>query len=160
AAESAAAGARQPHIGKSLLHPTIWLLGVMLFLVNVGFFGYVIWSPQIIKSLLNASNWTVGLVSAAISVLMAIAMIWNAAHSDKAGERRGHILVPLLVVATGFFAAAQLPAVAAICALALIPIGIGSIYGPAWSMPSSLLSGAGAAAGLGLMGTIANFGGF
>jgi ACS family tartrate transporter-like MFS transporter len=160
AAESAAAGARQPHIGKSLLHPMIWLLGVMLFLVNVGFFGYVIWSPQIIKSLLNASNWTVGLVSAAISVLMAVAMIWNGAHSDRAGERRGHILVPLLVVATGFFAAAQLPAVAAICALALIPIGIGSIYGPAWSMPSSLLSGAGAAAGLGLMGTIANFGGF
>jgi ACS family tartrate transporter-like MFS transporter len=160
AAESVAGISRQSHVGKSLLHPTIWLLGITLFCVNVGFYAYLIWSPQIIKSFLNADNSTVGLVSAAISVLMAIAMIWNGAHSDRARERRAHILIPALVAATGFFAAARLSGPAAIFALALIPMGIGSIYGPAWSVPSSLLSSAGAAAGLGLMGTVANFGGF
>jgi len=160
AAESAAEASRQSHIGKSLLHPTIWLLGISLFCVNVGFYAYLIWSPQIIKSFLNASNSTVGLVSAAISVLMALAMVWNGMHSDRVGERRAHILLPALVAATGFFAAAHLSGAAAILALALIPMGIGSIYGPAWSVPSSLLSNAGAAAGLGLMGMVANFGGF
>jgi MFS transporter, ACS family, tartrate transporter len=160
AAESTAGRPGHSHIGKALLHPTIWLLGITLFCVNVGFYAYLIWSPQIIRSFLNASNSTVGLVSAAISVLMAAAMIWNGMHSDRAGERRGHILVPALVAATGFFAAARLPGAAAILALALIPMGIGSIYGPAWSIPSSLLSNASAAAGLGLVGTIANFGGF
>ena len=159
AAESAAGAPKQSHVGKSLLHPTIWLLGVLLFCVNAGFYAYLIWSPLIIKSFLQASASMVGLVSAAISVLMAVAMIWNGAHSDRAGERRGHILVPLLVAATGFFAAAGLQGGAAIFALALIPVGIGSLYGPAWSLPSSLLSSTGAAAGLGLLGTIANSGG-
>ncbi|HEY2398990.1 MAG TPA: MFS transporter [Steroidobacteraceae bacterium] len=159
-AESVAGASRRSDIGKALLHPTIWLLGITLFCVNVGFYAYLIWSPQIIKTFLNASNSTVGLVSAAISVLMATAMIWNGMHSDRAGERRIHILMPALVAAMGFFAAAHLPGPAAIFALALIPMGIGSIYGPAWSVPSSLLSNAGAAAGMGLMGTVANFGGF
>ena len=160
ASENAAGGSRQSHIGKSLLHPTIWLLGVLLFCVNVGFYAYLIWSPQIIKSYLHASDSEVGLVSAAISLAMAAAMIFNGVHSDRSRERRGHIVVPALVAATGFFGAAHLPGAAGICALALIPMGIGSIYGPAWSVPSSLLSSAGAAAGLGLVGTIANFGGF
>jgi ACS family tartrate transporter-like MFS transporter len=159
AAEAAAGSSRQSHIGKSLVHPTIWLLGLSLFLVNVGFYAYLIWSPLIIRSFLHAGDSVVGLVAAAISVLMAVAMVWNGAHSDRTGERRRHVLVPLLVAATGFFAAARLPGGAAICALALIPAGIGSVYGPAWSVPSGLLSSAGAAAGLGLLGTIANFGG-
>jgi ACS family tartrate transporter-like MFS transporter len=159
AAEAAAGDSKQSHVGKSLLHPTIWLLGILLFCVNVGSYAYLIWSPLIIRSFLQASASTVGLVSAAISLLMAVAMIWNGAHSDRAGERRAHILVPLLVAATGFFLAARLSGSAAIFALALIPVGIGSLYGPAWSVPSSLLSSTGAAAGLGLLGTIANSGG-
>jgi ACS family tartrate transporter-like MFS transporter len=158
--EAQAAGLRQARVGSSLAHPTIWLLGGLLFLVNVGFFGYLIWSPQIIKGLLNTSDATVGFVSAGISLLMAVVMIYNGTHSDRARERRAHVAVPLLFVAAGFLATAWLPGGLAIFSLALIPLGIGAIYGPAWSVPSNFLSDQGAAAGLGLMGTIANFGGF
>jgi ACS family tartrate transporter-like MFS transporter len=47
-----------------------------------------------------------------------------------------------------------------IIALALIPIGHCSAYGPFWSIPSRFLSGNAAAAGTALVVAIANIGGF
>jgi len=44
--------------------------------------------------------------------------------------------------------------------LALVPIGHCAAYGPFWSIPSRFLSGAPAAAGIALVVTIANVGGF
>jgi MFS transporter, ACS family, tartrate transporter len=152
----------QPHsIAQALSHPTVWLLGVLLFLVNVGFYGYLIWAPQIIKSFLGASDLMVGWILGAISTIMAAGMIWNGTHSDRTGDRRFHVVIPLLIAATGFIATASLSSpVPATCALALIPLGIASIYGPIWSVPSNFLSAEAAAAGMGLIGTVANFGGF
>src|SRR5206468_4566656 len=48
----------------------------------------------------------------------------------------------------------------AVFSLALIPIGHCAAYGPFWSLPMRFLTGAPAAAGLALVVTIANVGGF
>ena len=62
---------------------------------------------------------------------------------------------------TGFLGCALLhEPVLAILSLALIPMGHCSAYGPIWSMPSRLLSGRAAAAGIALVPTISNVGGF
>ena len=47
-----------------------------------------------------------------------------------------------------------------VLSLALIPIGHCAAYGPFWSMPARFLTGASAAAGIALVVTIANVGGF
>jgi MFS transporter, ACS family, tartrate transporter len=161
-AEAAGPGRRKHHtIREALLNPTVWQLGSLLFLTNVGFYGYLIWAPQIIKGLLGANNLVVGAISAAISVIMATGMICNGVHSDLTNERRFHAAIPLLVTALGFIGVACFSSPpAALCALALIPLGIGSMYGPIWSLPSAFLGGQAAAAGMGLIAAIGNFGGF
>jgi len=40
----------------ALKNPTIWHLGVLFFLANLGFYAYSIWSPQMIKAYVGATN--------------------------------------------------------------------------------------------------------
>ncbi len=64
-------------------------------------------------------------------------------------------------MAAGFFGCALLsePRLA-VLSLALVPMGHCSAYGPFFSMPTRFLTGAAAAAGIALVVTIANVGGF
>src|SRR5207244_6417652 len=88
-------------------------------------------------------------------------MVLNSVHSDCTDERPWHVAVPLLVMGAGFVGCALLsePGLA-VLSLALVPIGHCAAYGPFWSMPTRFLSGAPAAAGIALVVTIANVGGF
>jgi ACS family tartrate transporter-like MFS transporter len=51
-------------------------------------------------------------------------------------------------------------ALAVILALMLVNIGVNGTKGPVWAMPSMFLTGASAAAGIGLINAMANVGGF
>ena len=145
----------------ALRNSTVWHLGSIFFLANVGFYAYSIWSPQIIKSLFGTSDLMVGVISGGISAIMIVVMLWNGAHSDRSGERPVHVVIPMLVMCAGFAATAALgTSHVAIFFLALVPIGIGAAMGPFWSMPTALLVGKPAAAGIALVATIVNFGGF
>jgi ACS family tartrate transporter-like MFS transporter len=151
----------RPNIRVALTDITVWKLGIIFLLVAAGFYGYSFWSPLIIKSLTGLSNFKVGLVLGAVSAVTIIGMLLNSYHSDRTGERAVHIAVPLLVMAVGLLGCALLrqPALA-IIALALVPLGHCSSYGPFWSMPTQFLSGPAAAAGIALVTMIANIGGF
>jgi ACS family tartrate transporter-like MFS transporter len=145
----------------ALKNPTIWHLGVIFFLANLGFYAYSIWSPQMIKAYVGATNWMVGVVSGAISAIVILAMTMNCAHSDRTGERVLHVAIPLSGMCLGFLAAASTgESPLAIACLALVPIGIGAAYGPFWSMPGSFLVGEGAASGIAMVNTLANASGF
>jgi ACS family tartrate transporter-like MFS transporter len=155
---SAAQGIR---ISEVLTNRTVWRLGTIFFLANLGFYAYSIWSPQIIKSFVGVNNLVVGMISGAISVVVIVVMLLNSAHSDRSGERPLHVAIPLFVMGCGFSAAAALGSSAtAIAFLALAPIGMGAAYGPFWSMPSAFLSGKAAAAGIAMVATIVNLSGF
>ena len=114
-----------------------------------------------IKSLTGSSDLNVGIILGAISAVTIILMALNSAHSDRTDERPWHVAVPLLIMAAGFFGCALLsePKLA-VLSLALIPIGHCGAFGPFWSMPTRFLAGAPAAAGIALVVTIANVGGF
>jgi len=140
---------------------TVWQLGIIFLLAAIGFYGYSFWAPLIVKSLTGSSDLGVGLILGAISAATIICMVLNSAHSDRTDERPLHVAVPLLVTGAGFFACAFLsdPRLA-VLSLALVPIGHCSAYGPFFSMPTRFLTGAPAAAGIALVVTIANVGGF
>jgi MFS family permease len=145
----------------ALTNPTIWQLGVIFLLAAVGFYGYSFWAPLVIKALTSSSDLRVGLILGGISAATIIFMVLNSAHSDHTEERPLHVAIPLLVSGTGFFGCAVLAnPILALLALALIPIGHCSAYGPFFSMPVRFLTGAPAAAGIALVVTIANVGGF
>jgi MFS transporter, ACS family, tartrate transporter len=145
----------------ALRNPTVWHLGAIFFLVNLGWYGYTIWSPQIIKAYLGTGNFTVGLIAGAISVAVIVIMRLNCRHSDRTGERPLHVVIPLAVMASGFAAASLLGhSTAAIVCLALVPVGVNAAYGPFWSLPSSFLTGKSAAGGIAMVNTIQSLGGF
>jgi ACS family tartrate transporter-like MFS transporter len=151
-------------IWRTLFHPRAWAMGAALFLSNTGFFGYLIWSPQIIRGLSGTGHMGTGLISGAINVGMAVAMFLNGAHSDRTRERRWHAVLPMLVMASGFFATVLFPErTTGLMGLALIAIGVGAFYPPYWSFITGVYSGraaAAAAAAIGLVASIGNSGGF
>jgi ACS family tartrate transporter-like MFS transporter len=153
--------ASQIGILAALTNPTIWQLGIVFLLAAMGFYGYSFWAPLVIESLTGSSALWVGAILGAISAVTIIFMMLNSAHSDRSDERPLHIAVPLVIMAAGFFGCALVSEpILAILSLALVPIGHCAAYGPFWSMPTQFLSGAPAAAGVALVVTIANVGGF
>ena len=145
----------------ALTNPTIWQLGIIFLLAAIGFYSYSFWAPLIIKSLTGTTDLGVGLILGAISAVTIILMLLNSAHSDCRDERPLHVAVPLLIMGAGFLGCALLhQPILAVLSLALVPIGHCSAYGPFWSLPARFLTGAPAAAGIALVVTIANVGGF
>jgi sugar phosphate permease len=154
-------GAVSVSVFTALMNPTIWHLGVIFLFAAIGFYGYSFWAPLVVKSLTGSSDLGVGLILGAISAVTIISMMLNGAHSDHTHERPLHVAVPLLISGAGFFGCAVLrQPIFAVFFLALVPIGHCAAYGPFWSMPSRFLTGAPAAAGIALVVTIANGGGF
>jgi ACS family tartrate transporter-like MFS transporter len=151
----------RPDIGVALTDRTAWKLGIIFLLAAAGFYGYSFWAPLIIKSLTGVSNFEVGLVLSGISAVTILGMLLNGHHSDRTGERAMHVAIPLLVMGVGLVACALFhQPVLAIISLALVPLGHCASYGPFWSMPTQLLTGPAAAAGVALVTMIANVGGF
>jgi MFS transporter, ACS family, tartrate transporter len=146
---------------SALSNPTIWQLGIIWLLAAIGFYGYSFWSPLVIKSLTRSSDFEVGLILGVISAVTIGFMLFNSAHSDHSDERPLHIAIPLLVSGAGFFGCALLQQpIFAVLSLALVPIGHCAAYGPFWSTPTRFLAGAPAAAGIALVVSVANLGGF
>jgi ACS family tartrate transporter-like MFS transporter len=148
-------------LGKALMHPTVWLLALILFAGQTGSYGLQLWIPQIVKSLSGLGTFEVSMISALPYVAASIGMILIGASSDRSGERFVHLAVPTAVGALGFIASAYLSSpVPSIIALAVGAVGNTSTRGPFWALPTRFLTGSAAAGGIALINTLASLGGF
>lgn len=139
-----------------------WLLGLVKFFVLAGFFGLTLWLPLILKGMTHASTLEIGFLTAIPSVFAAIGGIVVGRHSDRTGERRLHIVIPLVIGAAAFCAAAEIGSpVLAIVAITIANTGLWIGNTVFWTLPASLLAGTEAAAtGIALVNSIGNLGGF
>jgi ACS family tartrate transporter-like MFS transporter len=146
---------------QALLHPTVWLLGLVMFACQCGSYGLTLWIPQIVKGLSGQSDLLVGLISALPYIAAAIGMVLIGASSDRSGERFWHVAVPSLVGAAGFAASAYLMSpVPGIIALTVAAVGDLGSRGPFWALPGRFLTGSALAAGIALINTLGSIGGF
>jgi predicted MFS family arabinose efflux permease len=100
-------------------------------------------------------------VSAIPYLAAAIGMVIIGKNSDRMRERRLHVAAAAFTGAIGLTAAAYLKIPAAeLAALCLAAVGIWGTLGPFWAMSSEFLSGTGAAAGIALINSVGNLGGF
>jgi ACS family tartrate transporter-like MFS transporter len=161
-AEHGAAQARHGvGLRQALLHPTVWLLGLVIFACQSGSYGLTLWIPQIVQSLSGLSNLAVSMISALPYAAAAVGMILIGASSDRSGERFKHIAVPSVVAAAGFSASAFLTTpVPAMIALTVAAVGDLGTRGPFWSLPTRFLAGSAAAGGIALINTLGSLGGF
>ncbi|HDR9189462.1 MFS transporter [Burkholderia vietnamiensis] len=149
-------------VGVALRSPRVWLLTFILLTFNTGFYGLAFWLPSIIRASGVRSPLHIGLLTAIPYLTAIFAMLWNASHSRKTGERRLHAAIPALIGGVGLIASAAcaqnvalsivLLTIATCAILALMPI-----Y---WTFPGQILSGTAAAAGIALINSVGNLSGF
>jgi MFS transporter, ACS family, tartrate transporter len=146
---------------RAILNPRVWQLGIYLLCIYIGFYAFSFSAPVLIQQATGLSNTNVGFMIAIMGVLGALGLVLNGRHSDRAGERYLHLVVPCLLIAAAFVVGGLTVApIFAIPAYAIIFIGFNATAGPSWAIASSFLTGRSAAAGIATANTIAIVGGF
>jgi MFS transporter, ACS family, tartrate transporter len=139
----------------------IWVLALVYCGLNTVSYGVSMWLPNLIKSLGGMSNFTIGVLSSIPYVAAAITMVFVGLSSDRSGERRWHTAVPALAGAIAIGLAGGTTSLATAVALVSIAVvGVFSMMGPFWAMPTALLSATTAAAGIAFINSVGNLGGF
>jgi ACS family tartrate transporter-like MFS transporter len=149
-------------ISEALRNPRTWLLAAVYFTIPVTLYGIGFWLPQMLKTASSgASDAAVGLMVAIPYACGAVAMVVVGRHSDRTRERRWHVLVPALACA---LALAVTPAGSGIgwtlATLSLAMAGLASMFGPFWALATTTMRGTSAAAGIALVNSVGNTGGF
>lgn len=138
----------------------VLVLAVVYSGTSAGLYAIGFWAPLLIKQL-GYSALKVGWLNALPSVVAVAGMVAWARNSDRSQERIVHSAIPCLVGCMGLVWAGYAHAAAAvIVALALASFGVNGAKGPLWAIPSLFLSGASAAAGIALINSLGNLGGF
>jgi sugar phosphate permease len=147
-------------LGRALLHPTVWLLCLILFACQTSSYGLQFWIPQIVKAMAGFNTLEIGFISAIPYLAASIGMIAIGTSSDRSGERLLHVAIPTAIGALGFAATAIFSSPAAgVVALSIASIGVNSTRGPFWALPTRFLTGTAAAGGIALINLIASLGG-
>jgi ACS family tartrate transporter-like MFS transporter len=146
---------------QALLHPTVWLLALIMFCCQTGSYGLTLWVPTIVKGLSGFTNLQVGFISAIPYIAAAIGMVLIGRSSDRSGERFMHIAIPSVIGALGFVATGLITApAAAMLALSVAAVGDYGTRGPFWALPGKFLVGSAAAGAIALINSMGAFGGF
>ncbi len=160
--EAARSGATHEHrLAEVFTSGRVWLLCLLYFLMNIGSYGYELWLPSIIKSFSGKSDAVVGWINAVPYLIAAIVMLLVGRHSDRTGERKGHVAAAATASAVGFALSAYFTnPYLALASLALAFAGIKSTIGPFWALTTASLGARAAAGGIALINSVGNLGGF
>jgi MFS family permease len=155
-------GTKTHSIGAALKNYRVWLLTFILLTFNTGFYGLAFWLPSIIRASGVQSTFHIGLLTAIPYLSAVVAMVWNARHSRKTGERRLHAAIPACIGGVGLILSAwfahSVPVSIFFLTIATCAIlGLMPIY---WTFPGQILSGSAAAAGIALINSVGNLSGF
>jgi ACS family tartrate transporter-like MFS transporter len=140
--------------------PLVLLLAAAYFGI-VGFnFGLSFFLPQIIKAF-QLSLSMVGLVAAVPFLVGGVGMIWWGRHSDRHGERRLHLLIPMALAILGLGGSTMvgIPAVK-LALLCVASFGVFAALPMFWAVLPGLLGPAVAAVGFAVINSIGNLSGF
>ncbi|MBB3222135.1 MFS transporter [Pseudoduganella umbonata] len=141
---------------------TVWLLALVYFLFVMGLYGVSFWLPQLLKNSGVQDVFHIGLLTAIPYGVAAVVMVLAARHSDRSGERRWHAAIAGFAGAAGLVAATVWAGdtVLALAALSVATAGILTTFPIFWSLPTALLGGTAAAAGIALINSVGNLAGF
>jgi MFS transporter, ACS family, tartrate transporter len=150
--------------GQALRDWRLWHLTAAYFTILIPFWAVTFWMPQLLKELSGGySNTMVG-VLVMIPYLMALVLMNVVGRrSDARLERRYHTAVPLIIGALSLVLMATLGMSSLFLSLPLWCVAascIYSVFGPFWSLPGKFLTGYSAAAGIALINSLGNIGGF
>jgi len=140
----------------------VWMLCTIYFTLMIGLYGIAFWLPTIVKAFGIKGYLGVGLITAIPYAVAVVGMILLSHHSDKTGERRLHYVANVTagaigLVLSGIFASNPF---LAIIFLSLGTLGVIGSMPLFWPLPSAFLAGTAAAAGIGIVNSVGNLGGY
>jgi MFS transporter, ACS family, tartrate transporter len=157
----AAAEGSHEGLRYALVDPLVWKLGFAGFCMLICAYGYSFSAPAILQKVTALNVTKVGFLVAFMGLLNALGLVLNAIHSDRVGERYWHIIVPLLLMATGYLVGGlSVNPLWVVPALTVSTVSFYCTQGIFFSIPSSFLKGKSAAAGIAAITTIGIVGGF
>ena len=149
-------------VAQTLLNPRVWHVACIGFCHGFASYTFSFWLPQVMKSLFSGrSNTLVGIAVMIPSLLALIAMVAASRHSDRTLERRYH-LVLLSILAGIAFLLLGVPRspLFSVVLFSAVAVGNYSFLPIFFSLPGEFLTGSSAAAGIALVTSVANLGGF
>lgn len=139
----------------------LWLLVVVYFGVTTCAYGLSLWLPTLIYNLSRKGMMDVGLLSAIPYVASAATMVLVGAHSDRSGERRWHTALPAFLGAGALLVAAQSSSLVwGMVMLSTAVLAQFVMIGPFWAIATQSFSSTTAAAGIAVINSVGNLGGF
>lgn len=156
------AGGGKHRIADVFRSKRVWLMCVIYFGIVMGSYGLGFWLPQVIKETITKDPLKIGWISVIPWTVATISMILMGRHSDHHYERRWHIAGSLFLGAVAFAASAipGIPGPVGLMALSLAAAGIVCSNSIFWALPTELLSGAAAAAGIAWINSVGNLAGY
>jgi ACS family tartrate transporter-like MFS transporter len=146
---------------QSLFNWRVIALGFVYMGITVPLYGLGFFLPQIIQGFGGLGNVEIGFINAFPYLVGAIAMLAWTRWSDARRERTRFLLVPLACIFVGLVAAAQISSpIPKMAAVTLAAFGIFSALPVFWTLPTAILSGTAAAAGIAWINSIGNLGGY
>jgi MFS family permease len=149
-------------LGQIFVDPRLLLFCLVYFCCAFGLYGTGFWIPQLIKNTGINDPLSVGLLSAIPYGFGAIAMVLFGRSSDHSGERRWHFATAAFLGAVGIIISNLFRGntLAAMIGLTVATVGILATFPIFWPMPTAVLAGTAAAAGIAWINSVGNLAGF
>lgn len=144
----------------ALTNRTVWLIALAGTGINAAAYGLILFLPQMIHQL-GVSGTMTPLVNAIPFAVAALAMAWWSIRSDRKRERNWHAAIPAALSGLALIACAVLRD--PVWIMAALTVGISGVFcyvAVFWAVPSAMLTGPAAAAGLAMINAVANLGSF
>lgn len=144
-----------------LLSPRMWLLSMVYFGVSTTMYGVTLWLPTVIRSLSGLSYFWTGAVAILPFLFTVVVMVLVGMQSDRRGERRWHTAGPAFIAGAGLALAAY--GNSTLVVVSALAVGLAfaeGMVGPFWALATSSMAGLSAAAGIAMINSLANLGGY
>jgi MFS transporter, ACS family, tartrate transporter len=149
-----------PTILQLMCSPLVVSLAIVYFGMTGFIYGLAFFMPQIVRQF-GLTIVETGFVSAIPFVVGALGSIWWGWHSDRRGERRLHLLVPLGLAIIGLAGSTIVAApVGKLLLISVAALGIYSALVIFWTSSTALIPPTAAAAGIALVNSFGNLSGF
>ena len=150
------------NLREGFTNPRVWQLCLTYFLFVMGLYGASFWLPTLIKGAGVSSPLAIGLLTALPYGCGALAMVLVSRSSDARRERRWHAAVPGLIGFVGWLIAVQFKGdiTLAMAGLTIATMGVMATLSQFWCLPTAILAGTAAAAGIAVINSVGNLAGF
>jgi ACS family tartrate transporter-like MFS transporter len=149
------------HAFAAFTSARVWILVVVYLGETTAAYGIGLWLPSLLRNVSGTSNFVIGLLSAIPYLATVVAMVLVATHSDRTGERKWHLAGSAFACAIGLGCAAYSTSTTAdVIFLSVTLMAAFSMNGPFWATTTEMLSDTSAAAGIALINSFGNLGGF